>query len=242
MISREKLDAIPVLTKFVVIDSAKQKHRCIKEKDGNIFIFAKGRSRYGYRCSEERFLTCDYKLQEKTDENVLWHKRIKKAKKALESSGLWADHLPWLENLEKMTWEDKEAINKLYWAWDNHINSVTPEVIESMKEHFGSFVEKYPFIFTDEGVNTWYLWEQSDVKLKAMNFGHWNQHYKREIQNALEEKRKYSTGRVIVTYDNSFAYDPEKNMAWYSEEYRNCGNGYYYLALDGNTALFCEKD
>lgn len=43
-------------------------------------------------------------------------------------------------------------------------------------------------------------------------------------------------------YDVSFSYDPEKKKAWYSEEYRGCGNGYYYIALNRTHALFVEKD
>ena len=29
---------------------------------------------------------------------------------------------------------------------------------------------------------------------------------------------------------------------WYSEEYKDCGNGYYYLMLDEKRAIFIEKD
>jgi hypothetical protein len=30
--------------------------------------------------------------------------------------------------------------------------------------------------------------------------------------------------------------------AWFSAEYRNCGNGHYYLLINENTAAFCEDD
>ena len=44
------------------------------------------------------------------------------------------------------------------------------------------------------------------------------------------------------SYDVSFSYDPKLQHAWYSEEYKNCGNGHYYLALDETHALFYEDD
>ncbi len=245
MITREQLESLPVLKKIQVVNDDGNKRRIMREEDGHVFVYGCGSVRHGYRYTEDEFLRLNrFRLIQKTDPDTAWHHRIERAKKALESSGLWPDFIEWLDNLAKMTLDDKKLINKLYWAYEplNPDTSTEAERKMNMKAHFGDLVDKYPFVFTDTGVNTRYIWELSDVKLKAMYFGNHNKYYKQEIQKALDEKRKYSTGRVIVSYDHSFSYDPEKNMAWYSEEYRNCGNGHYYLALDGNTALFCEDD
>ena len=46
-------------------------------------------------------------------------------------------------------------------------------------------------------------------------------------------------------YDNSIEFrlcDDGKKRGWYSEEFKNCGNGHYYLALDERRAIFCEDD
>ena len=59
--------------------------------------------------------------------------------------------------------------------------------------------------------------------------------------NSLSEKRKYSM-RWTVNYNNSVEYNPDGNRAWYSEEYRGCGNGHYYLLLDEKHAAFREDD
>lgn len=62
-----------------------------------------------------------------------------------------------------------------------------------------------------------------------------------EIKEHIRNKEEYRTsGRN--GYDVSFSYNPETNKAWYSEEYRNCGNGHYYLALNETHALYWEKD
>ena len=75
-----------------------------------------------------------------------------------------------------------------------------------------------------------------------MYFGKYtNKDEKLEIKAALNDHRSYSTN-AYTSYDVSFEYNADKNMAWYSEEYKGCGNGHYYLALDENTALFCEDD
>ena len=76
-----------------------------------------------------------------------------------------------------------------------------------------------------------------------MYFGKYdNARIKEEFKNALQNKTSYSSGRIRVNYDVTLEYDADKNMAWYSEEYKNCGNGHYYLAIGPTTALFCEDD
>ena len=141
-----------------------------------------------------------------------------------------------------MGYDDWKAIKTINHniTWDQERNATTPE---QRKAFYGEYAEKYPFLFDENGyIDTDYVYDLSDPKFKSMYFGYSNKFYKNEIAKALSEKRKYSTGRVVVSYDNSFEYNPEKNKAWYSEEYRGCGNGHYYLALDGNTAVFYEND
>ena len=104
----------------------------------------------------------------------------------------------------------------------------------------------YPFIFPkgNDGkyyIDTFYIYETSDAVLKSMYFGRRNKTIKESIKDALKDCNKISF-RETVNYDVSFDYDPASNKAWYSEEYRGTGNGHYYLALNENTALFCEND
>ena len=61
------------------------------------------------------------------------------------------------------------------------------------------------------------------------------------LKNALKNNLNYSIENR-VNYDVSYEYNAETKKAWYSEEYINCGNGHYYLAIDENTAIFCEND
>ncbi len=236
--------------------------RVMKEESGDVFVFSKGKSRRGWRKSKDDFCRL-YTLKEvkpnNNMKNAKWHQRIQKAIACLESSGLWqncedgTDFLVYFKNLDKMTWEDKETINSLHCNVKRQYHTIGESKEEELRinEHnrkevkrvYGDFVDKYPFIFPEDGsVDTDYLWDFSDVRLKTMNWGCHEGYHKELIENALADKRSYSTGRVIVKYDNSFEYNAEKNKAWYSEEYRNCGDGYYYLALDANTAIYYDKD
>jgi len=80
------------------------------------------------------------------------------------------------------------------------------------------------------------------LKIKKMNFDKYSNGDKSErIERAMQKRTQISI-RGRTSYDISFEYDPEKNMAWYSEEYRDCGNGHYYLALNNKYAVFWEDD
>lgn len=64
-----------------------------------------------------------------------------------------------------------------------------------------------------------------------------------QLKKAIRENRNFSD-RWTRYYDCSIEYkvsDDEKR-AWYSEEYRGCGNGYYYVLLDDKHIAFREKD
>ena len=59
------------------------------------------------------------------------------------------------------------------------------------------------------------------------------------IKNGGEFSRRWENG-----YDNTveIANRDGKKLAWYSEEYRRCGNGHYYLMFDATHAIFYEDD
>lgn len=237
--------------------------RCCVERSnsGNntVFVFAKGSSCRGYRFSENVFLREYDILQPRDSEEVKWHRRLKKAIRCLEASGLWPDVKKQFEQLLTVSYDDRKAITKLYWDWFDHQRSHletdadgnTKSVYNfdpGWENPFVDWAGKYPFMFSkdDQGVfwlNHNYIFEMSDCKLKSMYFGKGpNAKVKEEIRVALKNKQAYDSGRYRTNYDVNFTYRPEEQKAWYSEEYKNCGNGHYYIALDANTALFVEDD
>lgn len=224
--------------------------RCMREENGTVFVFGKRKTRYGTRYTDEQFEKC-YVIVEGADSALLWEKRVKKALECLNRSGLWPDYQTFFENLSKMSYKDREEMKKIddrrYYT-DPETGRYAKRTAAEMEVLWGDYPEKYPFAFgRDEDGNlffkTDYIREKSDARLKTMYFGkHDNRYVKECISNALAEKRRYCSERYRTSYDVSFEYDPSRNMAWYSEEYKDCGNGYYYIALDANTALFIEKD
>lgn len=58
---------------------------------------------------------------------------------------------------------------------------------------------------------------------------------------AIKAKRDYSA-RGRGKYDYSLSYQAKDNMAWFSEEYKGCLNGHYYLLISEKVAMFTESD
>lgn len=242
---KEVINNLPNFSKFNCIvnyEKAPKKERAVKESSDTVFVFWSRAKRYGIRLSLDEFLnTHDLIIDTEEEIDKKWHKRINKAIKYLNESGLWPDIKNFFENLSKMSYSDKKAIEEIYW---NHWH--VPN--EDTQKAYQPYVEKYPFAFIsheDGSVNvcTKYIFEESECKLKSMYFGkHENTFVKEKFAEALKNKQSYSTGIIKVNYDVSLEYNAKLQKAWYSEEYVGCGNGHYYIALNANTALFCEDD
>ena len=252
MITKEKWEELKPYAVYKAINPYGETVR-ISREDTTGFEYAKGKRRYGHRYGIDYFLQ-NYTLVPDKDQNQIWHKRIDRAIKALEDSGLWPDMIPYFRNLNLMSYSDKEEINNLYWEkhseiFHYHQKLTNTEHNRIFDQIFSNWVFKYPFIVYQDNdgfkhIDSSYIFEKSDVKLKSMNFGGKtaNEDYKFHIKEHIESETAYSIPRIRTSYDVSFQYKPEKKMAWYSEEYKDCGNGHYYIALDHNIAMFIEND
>ena len=79
---------------------------------------------------------------------------------------------------------------------------------------------------------------------KTPRWDYWQATEKIHVQEAIAKKKEYTT-KWRNGYDNSIEISPSKSeglCGWYSEEFRNAGNGHYYYLLDDKHALFGEDD
>ena len=69
--------------------------------------------------------------------------------------------------------------------------------------------------------------------------------YKR-FRQAMKNKEKFSTLRFdFCGYDGTLWCEPRENgdmAAGFSKEYRNCGNGYYYLLINDEFMIGYDID
>ena len=239
-----------------------KKYKAIRKSDNNVvrvalsfedktklFVYAKGSKTRGWRMTQEQFLANYELLDERPNKDkIKWEHNVNRVIKTLEKSGLWVDILETYKNLKILGYDEKKRIYDEYNEVERHEWKDNKCYNTAEYDNWLSGLEaKYPFLigYDDENrkyLKTNYIWELSRATLKSMYFGKWaNKTEKEEILKNMIARKNYNCFHK-VSYDVSFEYNAEKGKAWYSEEYRGCGNGHYYLALDNNLALFCEDD
>lgn len=226
------------------------------------FVYAKGKKSMGYPMSQENFYN---KYVEIIETKEQFHKKRRKQLQRiidmLSQSGLWNDILERTKKFITITDNDYDNILEL----NQNRNDVFDELIKNnikygdenrdefiqkfYKNLFGDYINKYPFLFETKHYSLFLeQYECGIPKIKTMNFGskYINDLERQKIKNAMYSKTPYGTF-AYTNYDVSFSYKPKSDndnieRAWYSEEYKGCGNGHYYLALDNEHALYCEDD
>jgi len=212
----------------------------------DLFVLAKGRKRYGnyledyVRRNEFAFFDVVKPKKEKSI-NAKWLFQMNNIKSRLEKSGLWQDLLKEVDIAIAVGLDNLKLASDAYWLDHKDLNleqshAKNAELIKSIDPRL---------IKEDGGANTNIIWYYSHLqKIKKMRFhknSEVNNERMAEVAELLKNKKKgFVSGRV--NYDIHFEYNPEINKAFYNEEFKNCGNGHYYLALDDTHALFYEDD
>ena len=239
-----------VIRNGCLIDPGEKMYRCEYMEDGRIFVYGQKRRRYGWYWEQNPFLNT-FRIVPPKDEEAEWHKRCAKAEKKLEKSGLWPELKELYRNLQQVSLDDLKAIRTLPWGYyycNPETGKTEPLPDEKRTELYRPWADRYPFIFRENAdgnlnIDVQYVYELADCQLKPMYFGKLkNADVKKQFAEAMASGQDYTSGKIQVSYDVSLRYSAEAKKAFYDEEYRDCGNGHYYLALDANTAVFCEND
>ena len=195
--------------------------RLWKADDGRIAIMGKGRKKWGHELScydhYEDWATLRLVEHDEIDYYKRFVKRATDALKMLTESGLWPDIKQSIEHFFALTDSYELFYHEVYkengkYSWVHGY------------QVFESFVRK-----TCWKSIAWHKWERERMSAEVAEC----------IKNGKEFRRRWENG-----YDNSveIANRNGEKLAWYSEEYRGCGNGWYYLMFDATHAIFYEKD
>lgn len=212
----------------------------------DLFVLARGKKCYGtyledyVRRSNFTFFNVVKPKKEKSI-NAKWLFQMSSIKSRLEASGLWENLLKEVNIAIEVGLDDLKLASDAYWL--DH-KDLTMEQSRAKNSELVKAIDPR-LIREDGGVNTNIVWPYSHLqKIKKMRFEKYTESNNRkmaEVKTILENKQKgFVSGRV--NYDIHFEYNPEINKAFYSEEFKDCGNGHYYLALDATHALFSEDD
>ena len=186
--------------------------------NGKVCKFKKNSRRYGYLFDTEGIVAIQPCL---TTGPEFFYKNVRKMYKCLEESGLWENKLP---ALAAIYFIPEAELKELLGDWNK-----TTETLERMGL---------------KGISATLFHSLANKgAIKAIDFGGEGEWYREEFEEAIRENRPFS-GRYRSRYDISLSVEPKDGVkrAFYSEEYKDCGNGYYYLAIDHAHAVFLEKD
>lgn len=151
---------------------------------------------------------------------------INKVIATLEKSGLWSNFLHDFKIVAQL--DDEKLLKFLNAEWD-----------ESQK-----IMLELGLNYRQCGVDC--LKWTVEKGIKSINYDAWcRTNIMPMFANAIVTKGRFNM-RWRKDYDNSIEcrFDEKENVmrAWYSEEYKGCGNGHYYYAIDATHAIFGEDD
>lgn len=195
--------------------------------------FRKGSSRRGYQVNVAAWISitpAEGSLKEQ------WERSWKRVEKNLAASGLNPDVLADVRLALAIGYDKiQEARNS---KWDQSLS-----YDENQRREVEHIVAVDPRLGKDKvGFNSTILWHMAaPAKVKAVYFGDNHEAKKRAVEQGIREGKDVKEyGRA--SYDVSFYFEAGSKRATYSEEYRNCGNGHYYLAISPSQAVFWEDD
>lgn len=218
------------------------KARLGKTGDGQLLEMI-GKSRRGFYLKDDRRYK-DFKLikTRAVSVSVKWEKSLKKALSMLNKSGLWASVKTEIELALSIGWETLQQVNKIERTdyCSNDFNKNVRLRVEEVKKICPQLIK---ISEGKEYIDYNILWHYSQpLKIKKMYFGKYiNEEKLQQIKESLIKKENI-TINTRTNYDIRFKYLSESSCAWYSEEFKNCGNGHYYLALNETHVMHYEDD
>lgn len=189
---------------------------------GNVCEFKKRSSRSGYRIGVLNIASIEVKP--KTPPIKVCRNNLRLVINYLSKSGLWTPMLNGAKYLISLSDEELKSMRD----WDRYHQIMNDELRQKDIIWFGG-----------DCFNA--LFEKS---IKTMRFMSYDRDYqKRRLKESIDNKENL-TYRWRNGYDNHYeiCFSEDYSRGWYSEEYKNCGNGHYYYLLDECHVLFGEDD
>lgn len=221
-----------ILTYSMVRKDGKRKQiRLCTSKGGYVSIMARKSKTMCYNLVDVPYEVDKWKsikLVETWCDLKLFKKHIGDAIKYLSESGFWGDILA--------------DLSHFFSLGDNVLEDYLNMVKEDTYKAYCNIVDGDGKFY---GMTRQYAVLESLANRKCWASIAWTSSWRKSsFEDAAKNKQDFYHSWT-KWYDNSIEMrncDDGIFRAWYSEEYRGCGNGYYYLLFDGKHAIFNEKD
>ena len=156
---------------------------------------------------------------QKKDNLKTLRNNIKNGMKYLERSKMWDNFYETFVYLNSKTDDELR----------NYIENGIDDLLKDDKFHFG-FDMFYGLV---------------EKPMRTINYDKYSREFEKECTRKAIQERKEHYLKWEKGYDNTIHVKLGEDgilRGWYSEEYRGCGNGHYYLMLDEMHVIFCEND
>ena len=207
-------------------DGHKRVARLFFSREGNLCEFNKGSRRYGHYFDSTGVVNIE--PQKKSDELAKARRFLKKVCAYLTASGLWSDILHDFNILlslddDKLRVVLKDSFSDEAYAMARELGMKCSRLtggVDSLTATIRKGIVSIPY----------HAHERDCVK----------EIFRKTIANKGEYDHFWRKG-----YDNRVSCRLGQDgvmRAWFSAEFKDCGNGHYYLAIDESHAIFCEDD
>lgn len=213
----------------VFVNGKTEKKRLFVSSSGDLCEYVKRSKRYGYPlndyqlCSWESITPC-----KQTDDLTKIKNFMKKVIKYLNQSGLWANIKNDYEII--LAQGDDFLIDLIQSNWTDKRDKLHKLAVSLGKDNLS--------FHCDSIVDT------ARKGIKNVNYDTYSKLYVVSMVEDGIKKGNFPNYRWRKGYDNSVEVKTNDNIVcgWYSEEYKDCGNGHYYLLIDARHAFFYEND
>ena len=220
----------------VVYDDGRIEQKRLFANDNRIGYLAPRKKKSGYLFDLQGVYAISYDLSREVDRNAQFERNAKRLMEILEKSGLWA-------NIRKQIQELLEFGYENYRKQDCPSRIFSPDLAYNILHWNVKKMDFRPRYADREEAARCNEITQSAIA-NAMS-GPENEYHTRVEGRSYDISFSYNAGQIgkpmWKAYPNGTQGDGIRR-AWYSEEYRGCGNGHYYLAINATHAIYYEKD
>jgi hypothetical protein len=214
----------------VIINGKVEKKRLFISINNDVCEYKKGSRRYGYRLYDYDVMNWESvtPYQTKITDVVKVRNYMNKVVKYLTASGLWANIREDYEIILSLT--DDVLDDIIHSSWTDQRDKLQKIATEMGKDKLSFHCDG--IIYT------------AKKGIKSVNY---DTHSKMTdismVESGIKQGKLYNH-KWHKGYDNSVEVKTNGDIicGWYSEEYKGCGNGHYYLLLDARHAHFYEDD
>lgn len=190
---------------------------------GDVCIFRKRSRKWGdILCGIDNTIERIEVKGKQYDDIATFKRNVRAVIKYLSASGLWSPMLETAKVFLTLT-DEQIRLGRTFGGYEELMKNIIKD-----GHWYGS--DCYDTLFYDRCI-------------KTVNYNRWTREMDtQKVCEAIANKTNYHTS-WRKGYDNSLEVNFNGYArGWYSEEYKDCGNGHYYFLLDEKHIIFGEND